>query len=260
MKNPGYDATKVFEDIGNFQDRIVAFVDVMGIRNRMFKSQNPQDLRLYSQLMYMYAHQPFAVDKLSTIMFSDCMYIIAEKEYIDDLICLLANFSYNLLVNRISIIEGQAEGGIKGKIMWDCFKLRGGVTYGKVLVLDDEAKKKNIEFNSNIILGPAAIRAYELENKEAIYPRIIIDDCFLELLKQENKIPEEYYFICEKTGDNYYLDFWGYMFKGKVGQKDFLEGCIKYVKKELEGAFQQKNAKLVGQLLWYIEYLKKHLQ
>ena len=82
----------------------------------------------------------------------------------------------------------------------------------------------------------------------------------MELLKQENKIPEEYYFICEKTGDNYYLDFWGYMFKGKVGQKDFLEGCIEYVKKELEGAFQQKNAKLVGQLLWYIEYLKKHLQ
>ena len=49
-----------------------------------------------------------------------------------------SNFSYNLLVNRISIIEGQVEGGIEEKIMWDCFKLRGAVTYGKVLVLDEK--------------------------------------------------------------------------------------------------------------------------
>lgn len=40
-------------------------------------------------------------------MFSDCMYLITEPQYIDQLICLLSNFAYNLLVNRTTYVKSK---------------------------------------------------------------------------------------------------------------------------------------------------------
>lgn len=57
-----------------------------------------------------------------------------------------------------------------------------GLHTEKVLVLDEEAKKKNIHSNFNMVLGPATIDAYNLESKLAVYPRIIIDDAFIQLM------------------------------------------------------------------------------
>jgi len=43
--------------------------------------------------------------------------------------------------------------------------IRGGVTMGDLLT----------DPNENLVFGPALVRSYELENKRAIYPRIVID-------------------------------------------------------------------------------------
>jgi hypothetical protein len=48
MKNPSYEASKVFEGIESYENRIVAFVDVMGIRNRMRNAKRPRELELFS--------------------------------------------------------------------------------------------------------------------------------------------------------------------------------------------------------------------
>jgi len=258
MNNPGYEMRKVFEEIDRYQDRIVAFVDVMGIRNKMKEAQNPQDLSLFSEIMYINGNQPFAENKIETIMFSDCMYLVTESKYIDQIISLLANFAYNLLVNRIVHVKISQDGKLYDNVDWKCFKLRGGITFGKVLVLDEEARKKNKIINSNIIIGPAVITAYELENNHAIYPRIITDEAFNSLLKRNKISFERCSLVRDKDDGFYYLDFWNYMFKGKHGPNGFLPGCIEYIKNELEEALKSGNAKLVGQLLWYIRYLEKH--
>ena len=256
MKNAAYEVSKVFEGVERFENRIVAFVDVMGIRSRMKNAETPQELEMFSKLMHMYNNQPFAEDKIETIMFSDCMYLVAEPQYIKELICLLSNFAYNLLVNRTTEITLKEEGGFESNNLWDCFKLRGGITYGKILVLDEQAKKKKISFNSNIVLGPSVIAAYELESKQAVYPRIIVDEAFLSLLDMNQLSYEECYLVEDKNDKLYYLDFWKYMFKGKCGPVDFLIGCIKYVRKELDEAVKEENEKLVKQLKWFIEYLE----
>ena len=67
---------------------------------------------------------------------------------------------------------------------------------------------------------------------------------------------EECYLVEDKNDKLYYLDFWKYMFKGKCGPVDFLIGCIKYVRKELDEAVKEENEKLVKQLKWFIEYLE----
>ena len=58
------------------------------------------------------------------------------------------------------------------------------------------------------------------------------------------------------------MDFLDYMCQGKrEGSVIFslLNGCIEYIKKELDYALLKNNAKLAGQLLWYIRYLESHL-
>lgn len=258
MNNPGLDTYKIFEGIDNFEDKLVAFVDVMGIKNRMRNALKPQDLQMFSVLMHIHANEPFALGKISTVAFSDCMYMIADGQYYKELISLLANFSYSLLVNRQCTVTVRTDGSFEDKVHWDCLKLRGGITYGKVLTLDDVATQKNIPSRFNMVIGPAAIKAYELESKEAIYPRIIVDDAFEDFIAKKKITCEECYLIKDDVKDYYYLDFWRYMFKGARGPADFLNGCIEFVSKEIEEANSNGEEYLIKQLSWYLEYLRRY--
>ena len=260
--NTMYETSKAFENADNYQDRIVAFVDVMGIKNRMKQAATPKDLKMYATLLNGQANQPFAEGKLHITMFSDCMYIICEKQYLDHLVCQLANMAYTMLMNRLPTIHINEDESHWSEIDWDCFKLRGGITYGKVFVVDQAAKDKGILLNTNIVLGQAPITAYELESSKAIYPRIITDNSFIGLLNNLGKSPEEYFFTKDEKDSFFYLDFLDYMCQGKrEGSVVFslLNGCIEYIKKELDHALLKNNAKLAGQLLWYIRYLESHL-
>lgn len=258
MRNPGYEADLVFEKI-EYKNRFVAYVDVMGVKNYMREAKDPNELKLFSQLMHMYANQPFADGKVNVILFSDCMYLVAEEQYLDQLICLLAIFAYNLLVNRENHVVVNLDGSIQSSITWRCLKLRGGITYGKVISLDEEAQSKNLPYSFNMVLGPAALEAYELESTKAVYPRIIVDDAFLKYCTENSVSLEKYYLSRDAESDYYYLDFWNYMFKGGRGPDDFLEGCIEYTKKELIEAKEKRDPKLVGQIYWYIDYLERQL-
>ena len=260
--NIGADTMKAFSDAGSFQDRIVAFVDVMGVKNKMQHANTPSDLTMYATILNSHAHQPFAEGKLHISMFSDCMYIVTEVQYLDKLICLLSNFAYTMLHNRLVTIIPDGKGSFNDIIDWDCFKLRGGITYGKVFVLDEAAKNKGILLNTNMVLGSAPIRAYELESTKAIYPRIIVDDLFVAMLNELGKEADECHFTRDSEDGYYYLDFLDYMCMGnreKTRIFDLLGGCIDYIKAELDQALIKNNAKLVGQLLWYIRYLEKYV-
>ena len=260
MPTIGDEIMKAFEDAEEFENRIVAFIDVMGMKNRLASATRPEDFRKYATIMNMFAKQPFAEGKLHVTMFSDCMYIITERKYIDLIINLLANFSFTLLNNNTPEIIVHGDGSHHTINHFDCFKLRGGITYGNVFILDEEAKRRCITLNSNILLGKAVMDAYELESKKAVYPRIIVDDCFLSLMEEMGKTPEQY-FLVQENGQ-YYLDFLDYMCQGRRNGSRALysiEHWIGFVEDEIKSALAKKNAKLVGQLLWYKEYLQKHV-
>lgn len=260
MRNPGHETTQLFENLKEYREHFVAFVDVMGVKNYIHDSKGPNDLKWFSQLMHVYASQPFAENKVYVTMFSDCMYLVAEEQYLNELIGLLANFAFKLLVNRETYVTVGSNGLPEETIIWNCFKLRGGITYGKVVALDEEAKQKKIPHSFNMVLGPAALAAYELENSKAVYPRIIVDKAFLEHCKDRQISLDDFYLMQDNEEDYLYLDFWSYMFKGKVGQPGFLNGCIDFVRGELAEAKAKRNARLTDQLCWYLEYLEKHLK
>lgn len=262
MRNPTMEMMKAFSEECEYQERIVAFVDVMGIKDRINTSVKPQDFKMYSILFYMFANQPFAEGKLKISMFSDCMYIVSEKENIDLVICLLANFAHKMLFNNLPVISFNKDGTHTEENHFDCFKLRGGITFGKVCLFDEEGKKSGVNLNSNILFGKGITKAYELESKESIYPRIIVDDSFLNLIDTNGKTYSDYYLIKDTGNKYYYLDFLDYMCQGKRENSLALYGledCIEFVSNELKDALNKGNAKLVGQLLWYKQYLENHL-
>ena len=260
--NIASDTMKIFDESEEYQDRIVTFIDVMGVKNKIKHSKKPSDFRMYATILNSYAHQPFAEGKLNITMFSDCMYIVSETQHLDQLICLLANFAYTMLMNRLPTITVNEDGSFTSKIDWDCFKLRGGITYGKVFVLDHAAKNAGIHLNTNIVLGPAPLMAYELESSKAVYPRIIADDCFISLIENLNKKPEDYYFTKDPDDNCYYIDFLNYMCRGNQKNTkvfELLDGCIEFVKQELDTALGNGNERLTKQLLWYIHYLESYV-
>lgn len=262
MRNPARDTMETFSKDSKYQDRIVAFVDVMGIKDRIVKSDKPQDFEMYTIILNMFANQPFAEKKLHISMFSDCMYVVADKEDIDLVINLLANFSYRLLFNHTTLITVNPDGSTPSETCFDCFKLRGGITFGKVFSTDEEAMKKGVALHSNVLFGQGVVDAYALESKYAVYPRIIVDDKFLNLMEEQGKTITGYYLRKDENGKNYYIDFLDYMCAGKRENAEWvlngLDECISFVSAELNKALDTGNAKLSGQLLWYKQYLEAH--
>ena len=254
--NIGAEITKIFNYNQKYSEMIVCFIDVMGIRNRFSNSKNPDEFRMYSTIMNMFADYPnINHNELSISMFSDCMYIITDKNNLYRLIGFLSNMSHRLLFNNVPEIIIQYNK--------DCFKIRGGITYGNVLSIDDELRKKKIPFVLNILLGPAVVDAYTLESRYANYPRIIVDEKILNLIDEMGEEKQKYYLKQnKKTDDFWYIDFLNYMCQGNRDNQIIfynLDKCIEFVKKELAEAYNNHNENLTKTLQWYIEYLEEYL-
>lgn len=228
-----------------YEDKIVAFIDVMGMKQLIINSQNPDDLFMYTVITATWKECPFAKD-FKIISFSDCMYIIADKNKITDLFWLLAHFSHCMLFDD-SLKERDEEKNICTDIQINnCHKIRGGITFGKVYTFD------------TAVFGSAAIKAYNLENEKAVYPRILVDKSTFE----QADISIDNLFIIKDSDEQYYFDFMAFNKENNNQQvrNDFnlIDKLIEFVKKEIQDAFSTGNAKLIGQLEWYVRYLDKY--
>ena len=159
-----------------YEDRIVAFIDLLGFKNAVYASITKPDvfndistvIKLNEQLQkdnYGTTYMNEAQDGVEIMFFSDSFVIsIPTKDYKGPLFSLLMHLVWQSL-----------------DILGYNFLVRGGVTIGPLY------------HNGNICFGPAMNRAYELESKEACYPRII-DKIVLDrinTLKSNNTSEEE---------------------------------------------------------------------
>ena len=71
-------------------------------------------------------------------------------------------------------------------------------------------------------MGEALVKAYKLEDKEAKFPRIIIDKCIDGIIRKEDTI------FRKDEDDFYFIDFLSYKFSGdKDYMPQFVESLIK---------------------------------
>lgn len=166
-----------------YEERFIAFIDILGFRNIISESINsPEVLQdIIDSLEYVYEErednyngklaQSFIGRMIST--FSDSMIISYP--------CSLSGAGYYILLDLVFITNDLINIGMM---------LRGGLTVGKVIHTEKYS------------FGPAMNRAYELESKVAVYPRIIVDSAQdKNVIKEALKNP-----LNEKVFEEKYLD------------------------------------------------------
>lgn len=142
-------------------ERIIAFIDILGFESLV--SDLEQDERLHQRLQY--ALQSIKRIKISSLskntaqkdlevsVFSDCIAISAAQDNYHGVIWTAIHLQSSLLV--LGILA------------------RGGISKGKLVHEDD------------ILYGEGMIKAYKLESKAAIYPRILIDREIIEITNEQ---------------------------------------------------------------------------
>lgn len=130
-----------------YDNRIVAFLDILGFRHLILQHADnagwASDIfRKVQKAEYQLANQRHFVQ---ISHFSDC-------------ICLSVPSSNESFLYLSSVISG-----IATHFLHMGYPLRGGITEGLLYHSD------------GIVVGPALVKAYELENEIALYPRIIFN-------------------------------------------------------------------------------------
>ena len=162
-----------------YEERVVVYLDVLGWKNLVIseKTKLPQEIMGYVTKIEYKHNQNQKIKKTRRVSdykdknygFDSEYFNTEEMSIFSDTIVYShpAKYAKNLLVDISFFITGLINSGLL---------IRGGITVG------------NLYHDGNIIIGPALIEAYELENK-AIYPRVI---CSYELLKNSENW-EEYF-------------------------------------------------------------------
>ena len=156
----------------NYENRYIAFIDILGFKNIIKKSEEKNNEIEYIEKA-INIFKSFTKDSAFVVtQFSDSV-VISTNDSQDDfqrmLKCLL-------------------EISIKSIGIW--YLLRGGITKGKLIHTKD------------YLFGPAMNYAYKLESELAIFPRIIIDENLNEDINKQNN-----YFFTKDFDGIYYLDY-----------------------------------------------------
>lgn len=224
-----------------YENRIVAFIDILGWSNQVYKSSKTQDeivklggiLKVIQNVSGFLVNLPTLPDgspfpgDMRITQFSDCIVASTEDSYFgkQGMEFLLQNLYEITFVNGIF--------------------LRGGVTIG------------DIHHAANMVFGPALNDAYNLESKEAIYPRIILGHHIglhwkdtTELLGQtwEKSDHDEYYYY------NFMPPFKGGQFfkENKELWKNRLEIFARSILQNAE--INKNNSSIFNKYVWLARY------
>ncbi len=130
-----------------YENRIVAYVDIMGFKELVNNGNAEKILAILNSVNERQVTLDALGRPIELSMFSDCMLFssLLDQEFrIIQLVGYVQHVVASLMINGI----------------W----CRGAVTIGELY------------HRNPLAFGPALINAYELENKSAYYPRIIISD------------------------------------------------------------------------------------
>lgn len=217
---------------------VVAYLDILGVTSRMQQKIENQ-IEPLNKLYNLYTHIIELADgekgikKYADIkfrIFSDNI-IIAKKlssqkqKRINDIEDLL-----NCVSNFMCSAVGDSVGWL----------LRGGITIGDFYI------------NDTIVWGPALLRAYELEDKIANYPRVLIDTNIVsELNYPRNPLDS---IALDFDGIHYlnYMSIWH--FAG-----EFVRNGFEIMKDEARKPDGTYSDKIYQKLFWHMEYINREL-
>ena len=187
--------------IEGYENRFVAFVDILGFKELIYKieSEGQESLdfqRVRSVLNFLHEESVESNGQHDLPIYEQKEDYILEKElgdprisYISDCVIISTESSFDgfkSLCNKLTKFSTD--------ISCDGIFVRGAVTHGKIY------------HHGPMLFGSAYQKAYELESKNAKHPRIIIDDVVFDVLESRvGEFPLNKHAITEVVDDFSYL-------------------------------------------------------
>lgn len=194
-----------------YEERIVAFVDILGFSSLVEKSNTDQ--RVYEQIKH-------ALDTIQEIKKRSDGTNTKAATFSDSIVLSYSITAEKPLLNALkNLVELQFE------LLRQGILVRGGVAKGPVRHVQE------------MVFGPAMVAAYELESKYAVYPRIIIEKELIDWETQNYHAVANYSIdygidlnlIVRKDGytDVFYIDTFRYIADTSYAKSNSLYESIK---------------------------------
>ena len=174
------------------EDKVVAFIDILGFKEILKKIKTVAD---YDDLEGVFLSIKDNIDDVYKEMFPDILNCNIRRNHsleatiMSDAIVISARLEDHLLL-FLSV------GKLVNILLKKGIFVRGGITKGFLhyqkrirppAAIKQRVTKSmtyNFVIQEDIVFGNALTRAYEMETKEAIYPRIVIDEVLVQCIEQ----------------------------------------------------------------------------
>ncbi len=165
-----------------YSNKALAFLDVLGVKALIYQYKDGDahiaidTIEKIGKIAVSSIDSVRANNKIESLYISDSFVFVAEPDIIISLLKLLATIQIRI-INECHLL------------------LRGAITIGDV-IMENDGKQ---------IIGPAYIQAYQLQENDAIYPRIIVDNSVLKEIKKSNNKIKGY--LRQDSDKEYFIDY-----------------------------------------------------
>jgi hypothetical protein len=229
---------KINEKMDNY-DRvpsqyIVAFLDILGSADRIKKETNNPKIVL-NTLHNLYTFSMNLTREIAIESYKDIQFkifsdnIVVVKKLSDQPVQRLKD--YECLLNCASHFQCLS---VEDSVGW---LVRGGITIGDLYI------------DKTMVWGEALLKSYDLENKIAIYPRIVIDQKLAQEIISTKTLKD---YINQDIDNMYYLN---YLCIQHFGGQLLMDGFFK-MQDELNGKFSDR---IFQNLCWHMNYVNREL-
>ena len=226
------------KDLKKYSNKLIAYLDVLGIKGLIERHRNDDE--------------HLAIDKIEKIrkIVEDSADIVKKSEDID---YLHISDSFVFVCNpKTIILLIELLSTVQMRIISECqFLLRGAITVGDAIVRED----------GRFIVGPAYIQAYQLQENDAIYPRIIADESVIKEIKKSGQQIELY--LQQDSDKEYFIDYIKvYMQKQSLNKQQIRvllrrEDIFNCLTETFKENYQKENHNISQKYGWTIQYYKK---
>ncbi|HFU4564293.1 hypothetical protein COK05_08910 [Bacillus cereus] len=212
-----------------YERKILVFFDVLGFKEMVLTKykNNPEKIEEILTTMHLLAHSHYPSE---LIVFSDSVINILEfKPHLEEYGQTFSDY-LNVIVGEISAIQ------MKMISLYGVL-IRGSIVLGDIRYKSDR----------NLLFGPALIHAYELESKHSIYPRFILDQKIINLIKEDVNGMD----LSRDVDGHYFVDSFKWLVKLEA-EKEFLAPIKQKIETEINKLDETKNLGVLSKYHWFL--------
>ena len=236
-----FNNTKMKSNQPKYENRLVAFIDILGFSKLILRSEIETD------------RVPWLINILNAIKSNEGI----KERFGEDLDVRMEFTAFSdCFVLSSKIPEDPVNTALYQIALICSLLLRAGL-FARGAIVEGHLFHRN-----NIVFGPGLLDAYSKEQKEAIYPRIIVSSSLIERYYREIKVPEVNKIVnkwsstlLRKDNDNNcYLDtIFSVPFSLKnADEKEHIELTKIHLEKQIEE--NKNNSDILKKYVWFKEY------